>query len=75
MEIVYRYFCAQNKQTNTYNAVNAYMSYKALPVNLRDRIHLYLKFKYQGHFYKVIYVNNIKLVQQLDTLSYSKRAT
>ncbi|KAL1501721.1 hypothetical protein ABEB36_006999 [Hypothenemus hampei] len=51
-DIWFKYFSAQNKQSTVYESINAYMRYKALPVKLRERIYLYLEFKYQRHFFK-----------------------
>ncbi|XP_050302725.1 potassium/sodium hyperpolarization-activated cyclic nucleotide-gated channel 1-like isoform X1 [Anthonomus grandis grandis] len=47
-----RFFGVENKQTMVYESISAYTKYKALPVSVRDRIYLYLEFKYHGHFYK-----------------------
>ncbi|XP_050302115.1 potassium/sodium hyperpolarization-activated cyclic nucleotide-gated channel 2-like isoform X2 [Anthonomus grandis grandis] len=45
-------FSAENNQTEIIQSVIAYAKYKALPFTLRERICLYLEFKYQNQFYK-----------------------
>ncbi|CAH1126784.1 unnamed protein product [Ceutorhynchus assimilis] len=51
-DLWFRFFSEENQQTNIYRSVDAYMHYRALPTPLRKRIHHYMEFKYQRHFYK-----------------------
>ncbi|XP_030765043.1 uncharacterized protein LOC115889236 isoform X3 [Sitophilus oryzae] len=52
MEIWYKFYSCENKQNTVYDAVDALIRYKALPVEKRKRIFLYLNFKYQRKYYK-----------------------
>ncbi|XP_030765039.1 potassium/sodium hyperpolarization-activated cyclic nucleotide-gated channel 1-like [Sitophilus oryzae] len=52
MEIWYKFYSCENMQNTVYDAVDAFIKYKALPVGKRKQIFLYLNFKYQRKFYK-----------------------
>ncbi|XP_030765040.1 potassium/sodium hyperpolarization-activated cyclic nucleotide-gated channel 2-like [Sitophilus oryzae] len=52
MEIWYKFYSCENMQNTVYDAVDAFIRYKALPVGNRNRIFLYLNFKYQRKYYK-----------------------
>ncbi|KAH1025628.1 potassium/sodium hyperpolarization-activated cyclic nucleotide-gated channel 1-like [Dendroctonus ponderosae] len=57
-EIWLKFFSKDYKQSAVYGATEAYMRYRALPMSLRERIYLYLDFRYQGHFYKESVIRN-----------------
>ncbi|XP_030755416.1 uncharacterized protein LOC115881859 [Sitophilus oryzae] len=52
MEIWYKFLSCENKQNTVYDAVEAFIKYKALPAEKRHRIFLCLNFKYQRRYYK-----------------------
>ncbi|XP_050302113.1 potassium/sodium hyperpolarization-activated cyclic nucleotide-gated channel 1-like [Anthonomus grandis grandis] len=52
MSIWFKVFRAENNETEIIQSVITYAKYKALPFTLRERICLYLEFKYHGRFYK-----------------------
>ncbi|XP_076264976.1 potassium/sodium hyperpolarization-activated cyclic nucleotide-gated channel 2-like isoform X2 [Rhynchophorus ferrugineus] len=52
MQFWYKFYSCENKQRTVYDAVEAFMAYKVLPIEKRQRVFLYLNFKYQRHYYK-----------------------
>ncbi|CAH1127603.1 unnamed protein product [Ceutorhynchus assimilis] len=52
MEVWRKFYSVENSQLSSYTSTAAFMRYRALPMALRDRIYLFMDFKYQGNFYK-----------------------
>lgn len=59
LQIWTKFVHARNKNENLYQQFKEYMKYKGLPVDLRDKIHSYFRFKFQNEFFNEIEINEI----------------
>ncbi|CAH1104453.1 unnamed protein product [Psylliodes chrysocephalus] len=54
-----KFYSAKNKYEELMQQIRQYMTYKGLPVNIKEKIWLYFKFKYQNKFFNEEEINSI----------------
>ncbi|CAH1104365.1 unnamed protein product [Psylliodes chrysocephalus] len=54
-----KFYSAKRKYDELMQQIKQYMTYKVLPVNIKEKIWLYFKFKYQNKFFNEAEINSV----------------